>query len=350
MINIKEIVDDNLTDYKKCPTCGKTKRRLYEYKDQELCEDCLIVKILYDEIVKFEEEKDLDTFARLHSFYSYKGGAAHFRTFFQLIMVDLWSIKQPNIERIREIWDKRYKKYSLNEMIRSFIEMEILSPAKMDEENNEYFEWGKKINYLIAKYENAQTNNDTANWFYDISNIIKTAEAMIGMYDEIERKTIDRNRWAIMKTFTKNCFDNQGNIKEDFKIYDVLEKGGYVCKFKMDNGTYCNIKKDFPEDLYIHLGEIHNVPKEEKEEFIEKREIFIGVKVPSNSINEKFEKVSYTSYPKLLSRLVTDKSFFSEIGKRGWIVHPNVALTMEKALIKTKEYIKEKVKEKEKEQ
>lgn len=339
----------NVGNYQKCPSCGQTKRKLYEYNGENLCEDCIVLKFLYDNIIQFKDEVDLDTFARLNSFYSYKGGAAHFRTFFQILMVDLWSLKTPDIERIRKIWDKRYKKYKLLDMIKAFIDMEIVSPVKKDEEGNDYYEWGKKMNFLIAKWEKAQTNNDVDDWFYNLSNIIKTAEAMIGMYDELERNTADKNRWAIMKAFSKKCCDSEGKIKEELKVYDVPDKGGYTCKYKLNDGTDCNIKKDFREDLYIHLGEAHNIPKEDKEKYIDEYKIFIGVKMPSESLNEKYQKVSYINYPKLISTLVKDNSFFSEIGTRGWIVHPNVANNLEKALVKTKQFIKEKTKEKEKE-
>jgi len=345
------IKDDeiSISDYKKCPICGKTKRKLYEYNGKDLCEDCLMIKFLYDDIIQFRDESELDTFARLNSFYSYKGGAQHFRTFFQILMVDLWSLKTPDIERIRKIWDSHYKKYSLNDMIKAFIDMEIFGPIKKDEEGKEYCEWGRKINYLITKWEKAQKEPDVNDWFYDISNIIKTAEAMIGMYDELERKTIDKNRWAIMKVFSKKCCDSEGKIKDETKIYDTPEKGGYICKFKLDNGTFCNLKKDYPEDIYVHLGNAHNVPKEDKEKYIERKIELVGIKVPLDILSESYSKKTYTSFPKLMSSLVKHKGFFTEIGNRGWLVHPNVAFSMEKALIKTKEFIKEKLKVKEKE-
>ena len=338
-----------MADYKKCPTCGSTKRKLYELQGKKFCEDCLMVKSLYDDINQFREESDLDTFARLNTFYSYKGGAQHFRTFFQMLMVDLWSIKTPDIERIRNVWDKHYKKFTLDDMIKAFIDMKILGPLKKDEEGKEYCEWGKKIHHLIGKWELAQKDNRVDDWFYDISNVIKTAEAMIGMYDELERKTIDKNRWAIMKGFSKKCCDNDGKIKDDVKIFDVPKKGGFICKFTLEDGSICGLRKDFPEDLYIHLGEAHDVPKEDKEKYIEKKKELIGIKFPQEIINDKYSKLTYTSFPKVMSGLIKDKGFFSEIGTRGWLIHPNVAFSIEKALIKTKEYIKEKVKEKEKE-
>ena len=90
--SIIEIGDLDMSDFKKCPICSKTKRKLYDYDGKELCEDCLMIKILYDDIIKFKNELDLDTFARLNSFYTYKGGAAHYRTFFQILMNDQGNI------------------------------------------------------------------------------------------------------------------------------------------------------------------------------------------------------------------------------------------------------------------
>jgi len=92
------------------------------------------------------------------------------------------------------------------------------------------------------------------------------------------------------------------------------------------------------------------VPKERKEEFIERREEFVGVWLSSDKITKQSDKISYTNWQHAINALIKAQDFFIELGsnpdtgKSGFLIDARVAEAMEKALIKTKSLIKEKVK------
>ena len=351
-INLK---DDVKMSIKKCESCGGQKRRLYEYqtkfgKEKRICQNCLMYHFLFDDISEFNDVEQLDVFARLNSFYSYKSHQKE-QTFFRLLLRYLWNRENPNISEIKELWGRHYKSTTdpIEGYIKRFQEIGILGRIIENEDGIEIAEdWGPKLSLLINKFVDAKERNEIDSWYYNIGNIIKSAESLVGMSTELDRPTFDKSRNKIMKLFMKHCCDNDGKIKEEFKKKIPLEKGGYECNYYDENGIRCGTVFDSLEDVLSHLS-VHEIPKERKEEFIKRNERYVGVLLRSEEMANQSEKVSYTNWQNAINRILKDQDFVIDLDKNEWLIEAGVADAMEKALIKTKEFIKEKVKEKEKE-
>lgn len=363
MTEIKDIkeINQNLKNettmpIEKCASCGMQKRRLLEYKtkygkEKKICENCQMIHFLFDEISEFKDEKDADVFARLNAFYSYKANQKE-QNLFKLLLRYLWNRKPINITEIKNLWSRHYKD-PLEPYIERFQEIGIIGDVE-DQKGTEIAKWGDKMNVLIHQFTDARAREDIDSWYYDIANVIKSAESLVGLSTELDRPTFDKNRNAIMKLFMKQCCDKDGNIIESCKKRKALLIGGFVCKFVDKEGKVCNLEYDTLEDAFIHLND-HSIPKEKKEEYIERREEFVGVWLSSDEIAKQSDKVSYRNWQHVINALVKAQDFFIELGmnphtgKWEFIIDAGVAEAMEKALIKTKDLIKEKVKEKIKE-
>ncbi|MHA1758018.1 MAG: hypothetical protein ACTSVV_14695 [Promethearchaeota archaeon] len=335
----------------KCESCGGQKRRVYEYSTKlgnkkKICQNCLMIHILFDDISEFSDEKQLDIFARLNSFYSYKSHQKE-QNFYRLLLRFLWNKEKPDISIIKKLWKNHYKseKDPIENYIRRFQDIGILGEINKDTNGNEIAEWGPKINLLLNKFVDARERNDIHSWYYDISNILKSAESLVGMSTDLDRPTFDRNLYRIMKLFTQYCCDKDGKILESCKKKVPLERGGYECNY-FENGKQCGMLFDSLEEVLIHLNE-HNVSKEMKEQYIKRNERYIGVWLRTRELTEQGDKITYKNWYNIMNKLLKDQDFIVDIGKDEWLIEAGVADAMEKALIKTKDYIKEKVKIKE---
>ncbi len=358
MTEIKEInqnPENEITmSIEKCASCGMQKRRLLEYKtkfgkEKKICENCQMIHFLFDDISEFKDEKDADVFARLNAFYSYKANQKE-QNLFKLLLRYLWNIKPINMTEIKKLWNRHYKD-PLEPYIKRFQKIGIIGDVE-DQKGIEIAQWGDKMNVLISKFTDARAREEIESWYYNIANVIKSAESLVGLSTELDRPTFDKNRDTIMKFFKKQCCDRDGYILESCKKRKTLPIGGFVCKFVDEEGNACNLEYDTLEDALIHLND-HSIPKEKKEEYIERREEFIGVWLSSDEISKQSDKVSYRNWQHAINALVKAQDFFIELGinpdtgKMEFLIDAGVAEAMEKALIKTKEKIKEKVKVKE---
>ncbi|MHA1230953.1 MAG: hypothetical protein ACTSPQ_09935 [Candidatus Helarchaeota archaeon] len=347
-------------DKVKCESCGYWKRRLYDYKtklgkEKKICQNCLMYHILYDDISDMKDESDLDVFARLNSFYSYKSNQKE-QFFFRILVNYLWQLTNPNLTDIKKLWNRHYKssKDPVEDYIKRFQEIGIIGEIKKTDDGIEIAEWGSKLNMLIHKFKEARIRNDVNSWYYNIGNIIKSAETLVGMSTELDRPTFDKNRNAIMKMFMQDCCDKDGNIKPECKLERPLIKGGFICNYYDENGNKCGMTYDSLPDIWNHLDE-HDIPKEDKELYIERKKEFVGVFLSSDDFTIQGEKKTYTNWPNVINELYKSQDFFIELGKNErtnkyeWVIASNVAQAMEKAWKKTKEIIKEKKLEKIKE-
>jgi hypothetical protein len=335
----------------KCDSCGWQKRRLYDFKtkfgkQKRICQNCLMYHILFDDISEFNDIKQLDVFARLNSFYSYKSHQKE-QNLFRLLLRYLWNIENPNITQIKEQWNRNYKskKDPIEEYITRFQEIGILGDIIKNEDNIEIADWGSKIHLLIDKFVDAKERNDIDSWYYNIANIIKSAESLVGMSTELDRPTFDKSRNKIMKLFSKHCCDSDGKILEEFKKKVPLKKGGFECNYYDKDGNQCGMLFDELKDVLIHL-DTHNVPKERKEDYVKRNEKYVGVWLRSEDMANQSDRVSYTNWQHAINRILKDQDFVIDLGRNEWLIEAGVADAMEKALIKTKDLIKEKVKEK----
>ncbi len=358
MTEIKEInqnpENEKTMPIEKCESCGMQKRRLLEYKtklgnEKKICENCQMIHLLFDDISEFKDENDADVFARLNAFYSYKANQKA-QNLFKLLLRYLWNIEPIDLTEIKKLWNRHYKD-PLEPHIKRFQEIGIIGEIE-NQKGTEIAKWGNKMNVLIHKFTDARTREDIDSWYYNIANVIKSAESLVGLSTELDRPTFDKNRNAIMKIFMKECCDKDGNILESCKKRKTLSIGGFVCKFVDDEGEACKLEYDTLEDALIHLND-HSIPKEKKEEYIERLEEFVGVWLSSDEIAKQSDKVSYRNWQHAINALVKAQDFFIELGinpesgKMEFLIDSGVAEAMEKALIKTKEKIKEKAKEKE---
>jgi len=357
MIEIKDFnqnkENDEIMPIEKCESCGMQKRRLIEYKtkygkEKRICENCLMTHILFDDICEFRDEKDADVFARLNAFYSYKANQKE-QNLFKLLLRYLWNIEPINLTEVRKLWDRHYRD-PIEPYIKRFQEIGIIGDIDPPlEDGTEIAQWGDKMSLLIHKFTDAKEREDIDSWYYNIANVIKSAESLVGLSTELDRPTFDRNRNTIMKSFIRKCCDTDGNILETCKKYNTLPTNGFVCKFVNEKGNKCNLQFDTLEDVFIHLND-HDVPKERKEEFIERKEEFIGAWLSSDEITKQSDKISYTNWQHAINALIKAQDFFIELGsnpdtgKSGFLIDARVAEAMEKALIKTKSLIKEKAK------
>ncbi len=357
MIEIKDFnqekENDEIMPIEKCESCGMQKRRLIEYKtrygkEKRICENCLMTHILFDDICEFKDEKDADVFARLNAFYSYKSNQKE-QNLFKLLLRYLWDIKPINLTEVKKLWERHYRD-PIDTYIKRFQEIGIIGDINPPlEDGTEIAQWGEKMSFLISKFTDAKEREDIDSWFYNIANIIKSAESLVGLSTELDRPTFDRNRNAIMKSFIRKCCDTDGNILEICKKYNTLPTNGFVCNFVNEKGNKCNLQFDTLEDSFIHLND-HKIPKERKEEFIERREKFVSVWLNSDEITKQSDKISYTNWQHAIAALIKAQGFFIELGshpdtgKSGFLIDAGVAEAMEKALIKTKNLIKEKAK------
>lgn len=344
---------DEIMPIEKCESCGMQKRRLLEYKtkfgkEKRICENCLMIHILFDDICEFKDEKDADIFARLNAFYSYKANQKE-QNLFKLLLRYLWNVKPINLTEITKLWERHYRD-PIDTYINRFQEIGIIGDINPPQEDEIIFaQWGDKMNVLISKFEDARVREDIDSWYYNIANVIKSAESLVGLSTELDRPTFDRNRNTIMKSFIKKCCNKDGNILEICKKYKTLTTGGFVCKFVNEKGNQCDLQFDTLEDAFNHLND-HDIPKESKEEYIERREEFVGVWLSSDEITKQSDKISYTNWQHAINALIKAQDFFIELGpnpntgKFEWIIDARVADAMEKALVKTKSLIKEKVK------
>jgi len=339
----------------KCEACGGQKRVLYEYKSRtnlakNICENCLMIHILFDDISDFKDETDLDIFARLNAFYSYKANQKD-QTLFRLLLRYLWQRQLPDITEVRKLWERHYKD-PLEDYLKRFQRIGILGNISKTEnqegEELEIAEWGGKVDYMLHMWQDAKTRNDIHSWFYNIANIIKCAESLVGLSSELDRPTFDVNRNIIMKLFAKDCCNSEGIILDECKIYNTV---GYKCKFVDEEGNECGMEFDYIDDVINHLND-HEIPKEEKENYYEEKTEYIGVGLKAESLATVSDKVSYTNWQNAFNALIKSQDFFIGLGENPndgetwWLIHPSVADAMEKALIKTKELVKEKRKEK----
>lgn len=340
----------------KCKSCGMQKRRLIDYKtkfgkEKRLCENCLMFHILFDDISEFKDEKDVDVFARLNAFYSYKANQKE-QNLFKLLLRYLWNIEPINLTQIKTLWKRHYKnkKDSIEIYIKRFQEIGIIGDVDpLLEDGTEIAHWGNRITFLINKFAEAKEREDIDSWYYNIANIVKGAETLVGLSTELDRPTFDKNRNAIMKMFMRKCCDKDGHILEACKKKKTLSVGGFVCKFIDKKGNQCSLEFDTLEDTFIHLND-HGIPKETKEEYIERRVEFVGVWLSSEDFAKQSDKISYKNWQHAVTALIKAQDFFIELGtnpntgKFEWLIHSGVAEAMEKSLIKTKSLIKEKVK------
>lgn len=349
----RNIINDKGKDQmpvEKCESCSMQKRVLFDYKtkfgkSKRICKNCLMYHIFFDDISEFKNAEQMDIFARLNAFYSYKSHQKE-QNFFKLLLRYLWSIEDPNITKIKELWNRHYKteKDKIENYIKRFQEIGILGEIKPNDDGIEIASWGPKINLLIQKWVDAKERNDIDSWYYNIANIIKSAETLVGMSTELDRTTFDKNRNAIMKMFSKHCCDKDGYILEEYKKYTEL---GYRCRYVDDDGSPCNKEFDHREDVFIHLDE-HNIAKERKEEFYEPINDYVGVWLRTKDMAEQSDKISYTNWQHAVNAILKAQDFVIDLGKNEWLIEASVADAMEKALIKSKELIKEKEKVKEK--
>ncbi|MEJ2248931.1 MAG: hypothetical protein P8Y70_18630 [Candidatus Lokiarchaeota archaeon] len=335
---------------RKCDSCGWQKRKLYEYKtrfgkEKEICQNCLMYHVFFDNISEFRDQKDLDVFASLNSFYSYKSHQKE-QNLFKLLLRYLWSIEEPNITKIKNLWKRHYKSDSIDKYIKRFQKIGILGNVFTDN-GDEIAKWGEKINLLIDRFQDAKIRNDIDSWYYNIANIIKSAETLVGISTELDRPTFDKNRYKIMKLFAKSCCDSDGYILSENKKFETLNRGGFECNFTNEKGKRCGKVFDTLEDTFVHLDE-HKIPKSEKEKYVKRNKNYVGVWLKTKKIAEQSDKLSYRNWHNIVDRLLKDQDFFIEINANEWLIKANVADAMEKALIKTKELIKEKEKVKEK--
>lgn len=343
----------------KCFSCGH-KRRLVTYrtkwgKEKRLCENCLLVHYLFEDVSRFTSKKNYDVFARLNAFYSYKSQQKD-QVLFKLFLRYLWQIENPNITAIKRKWKRHYKNKSdpIEKYIKRFQRIGILGDITKIEndkgEEDEIAVWGDRINDMLHQHTSARTTNDVDSWFYNIANIIKCAESLIGLSTELDRPTFDKNRDRIMKFFAKACCDKDGYLKDECKK-NSIEK--YRCTYKNEAGEECGQEWKDIDEIIDHLNE-HGVSREDKEKYYEPVLKYKGVWFSSNDFTKQGDRLSYMNWQNAVDALIKGQDFFIDLGqnpntgKREFIIHPDVADAMEKALIKTKLKIKElkKVKEK----
>lgn len=347
------------SDKEKCESCGYWKRNLYDYetklkKQKRICSNCLMYHILYDDISDMKNEEELDIFARLNSFYSYKSHQKE-QNFFRIIVNYMWQQENPDISQIKQMWNNHYtaKNDLVEDYIKRFQDIGILGEIEEDEEGHEIAEWGEKMKLFIHKFSEARIRNEIDSWFYDISNIIKSIESIVGITTELDRPTFDKNRNKLMKLFMRDCCDKDGQIKKECKLERPVTKGGFMCKYHDKEGNKCGMTYDTLKEIWEHLDK-HGISKVDKDTYIERKTEFVGVFLSSNNFASQGLKKTYTSWPIAMNELYKRQDFFIELGRNEetgkfeWVIDASLARAMEKAWIKTKEIIKEKKKEKKK--
>lgn len=301
-----------LVDAKKCVGCNERRRRFYMWTDPithteiELCSNCLFFRQFETELTTDLYDVDNQRVLLDYDTFNMKKRILLPYRWLQNYILKAFLSKKDEIILDDIIDEFDYESVDLEkDIIPLFTSKKLLEEADVTDKQGNIKRILKMGSCLHELFSYHLLKAEESNRMHKLGDILKIIDGLIGMGFEARNPYKDSIRKKLMNIALNDCYDADGKIKEEAKVFS--KPISFKCKL-------CNERTNYRTDLYKHFKEQH--PElEEKEDYetntIENRE-FIGIKLPSEKILNIDQIKRYgKKYNSMLYELFKRESFFS---------------------------------------
>ena len=334
---------------KTCPNCFRKKRNFWPFDGEEICEDCLDLKV-FDKTLRDELLRDSNVriVAMEHGVFTERTPnlrvyLATMQAMNWLLTEDLTGTNMVKLDLLKGIV-QGYAADLEKDVIPVLQKVDLLSDIKEQEENVlgekqmiKYISPGAIFDEISKRWKGKQ--KDQA--IYLLHGLVSSGALSETPYTSGIRDTF-------VNAIIDELIDISSGDVDDTKEYYEIE--GYNC---VECGrSFGNHQKDQLEE---HLRKKHIIPDEELPKYIEPKQELKGYLV-SQSQFEKYARRKNMQIKNFIDKLYTflrykfifyeEEPTINRGGEPYWIIKPEWVKTLSKTKVNVKEYIKELEKEK----
>ncbi|MFX1568104.1 MAG: hypothetical protein ACFFCV_07030 [Promethearchaeota archaeon] len=328
---------------KTCPNCLRKKRNLWDFEGEEICEDCLDLKI-FDKTLRDDLLKDSNVriVAMEHGVFTEK--TPNLRVYLATMQAMNWLLTQDltgtNLVKLDDLKGivHGYAADLEKDVIPVLQKVELLSDIKEKEETilgkktkNNYISPGILFEEISKRWKGKQKD-----------------QAIYLLHGLVSSGTLSETPYfsGIRDTFVNSIIDEliditDGEIDETKEYYEIE---GYNCR--ECGRSYGKHQKD---QLEKHLIDKHIIPDEELVKHIEPKQQLKGYLVPQSQF-ESYARRKNMQIKNFIDKLYTflrykfifyeEEPTINRGGETYWIVKPEWVKTLSKTKINVKDHIK----------